>query len=116
MGDISKNFSKSEFTCKCGCGFVIVNPELIQVLEDLRQHYGPVRINSGCRCPKYNKAVGGGSNSEHMRGTASDITVNGYSPAKVQQYLLAKYPGKYGIGVYTTFTHIDVRPTKARWK
>ncbi len=116
MGDISEHFNRNEFACKCGCGFATVDVELIQVLEDLRQHYGPVRVNSGCRCSSHNKSVGGSSDSEHMRGTASDITVDGYSPAKVQQYLLAKYPSKYGIGIYTTRTHIDVRSIKARWQ
>jgi len=116
MGDVSKHFNKSEFTCKCGCGFVIINPELITVLEGIRQRYGIVRINSACRCAEHNKAVGGSSDSQHMRGTASDIIVEGFSPFKVQQYLIAKYADKYGIGSYTSFTHIDVRATKARWK
>ena len=26
-----------------------------------------------------------------------------------------KYPDKYGIGMYSSFTHIDTRRTKARW-
>ncbi len=116
MGDISKYFDRAEFACNCGCGFDDVAPELITILEDVRKHFGPVRISSGCRCVKYNKAVGGGDDSQHMRGTASDIVIDGFSPVKVQQYLLAKYPSKYGIGSYTTFTHIDVRSTKARWK
>jgi uncharacterized protein YcbK (DUF882 family) len=51
----------------------------------------------------------------HTKGMAADIVVQGLSPAKVAQYLLSKYPGKYGIGVSETFVHIDVRDKPARW-
>lgn len=44
------------------------------ILEPLRVHLGkPVRINSGFRSPKVNKAVGGAKNSQHMKGEAADI-------------------------------------------
>lgn len=45
------------------------------VLDPLREEYGhPIRVNSGYRCPLKNKAVGGASQSQHMRGQAADIT------------------------------------------
>lgn len=44
------------------------------VLDPLRLFYGkPIRINSGFRCAALNKAVGGVSNSQHLRGEAADI-------------------------------------------
>lgn len=44
------------------------------VLEPLRQWYGkPIVIGSGFRCPALNKAVGGVSNSQHMKGEAADL-------------------------------------------
>ena len=44
------------------------------VLDPLRIFYGlPIRISSGFRCPTLNKAVGGVSNSQHLRGEAADI-------------------------------------------
>ena len=44
-------------------------------LDPLRAAWGkPIRVNSGYRCPKLNKAVGGAANSSHMRGQAADIT------------------------------------------
>jgi uncharacterized protein YcbK (DUF882 family) len=113
---ISPHFSREEFACACGCGFAAVDHELLWVLEDVRTTYGkPVHINSGCRCKEHNARVGGEEDSQHMKGTAADITVEGLSPAKVQQYLTSKYPGRYGIGSYKNFTHIDVRPRMARW-
>ena len=43
------------------------------VLQPLRDKFGPIRINSGYRCPELNDAVGGVKNSQHMRGEAADI-------------------------------------------
>lgn len=37
----------------------------------------PVIVNSGYRCQELNKAVGGVSNSQHLRGKAADISVGG---------------------------------------
>lgn len=50
--------------------------ELIaHVLDPLREAWGkPIRVNSGYRCPKLNKAVGGVSNSQHLKGEAADIS------------------------------------------
>ena len=44
------------------------------VLDSLREAYGkPIYVNSGYRCEKHNKAVGGVPKSQHMRGEAADI-------------------------------------------
>ena len=113
---LSKHFSREEFACKDGCGFATVDAELLEVLEDVRDEFGvPVHISSGCRCKEYNAIIGGEDDSQHMRGIAADILVFGVKPAKVQLYLLSKYAGRYGIGCYHNFTHIDVRSRMARW-
>lgn len=116
MGDISKHFFRSEFACKCECGQDTVDVQLITVLERLRKHFdSPIVINSGNRCPEYNKLIGGSSNSQHTRGRAADIVVHGVEPSDVQEQLDEWYPGRYGIGSYNTFTHIDTRNYRARW-
>jgi uncharacterized protein YcbK (DUF882 family) len=114
---ISKHFSRSEFACQCGCGFDTVDHELINVLEDVRELYGPVNINSGSRCVKHNKAVGGSDKSQHLYGKAADIVTTESAIIVVANYLEKTYPDKYGIGRYTNPSriHIDVRPDKARW-
>lgn len=44
------------------------------VLEPIRDLLGcPLKINSGYRSREVNKAVGGASNSQHMKGEAADI-------------------------------------------
>lgn len=116
MGDLSKNFSRSEFACKCGCGFDGVDAELLKVLQDVRDHGGKsIRINSGCRCLEYNRSIGSKDTSQHVKAKAADIIVIDVPASKVQKYLKTMYQHKYGIGCYQYFTHIDVRATKARW-
>ena len=46
------------------------------VLEPLRQRFGVIRITSGYRCDRLNKAVGGVKNSQHRLGEAADIHVS----------------------------------------
>ena len=48
------------------------------VLEPLRVAMGmPIRITSGYRCEALNKAVGGVYNSQHLKGQAADICIDG---------------------------------------
>jgi len=120
---VSKNFQDTEFACKgkaqgkvCCDSEMKLNQELIEVLQDIRNVYGrSVKITSSYRCPIHNKRVGGVWTSQHLLGTAADIQVSGIVPYLVAQYFDDKYPDKYGIGTYNTFTHVDVRSYKARW-
>ena len=50
-----------------------------------------------------------------MNGNAADIAVKGINPKGVADYLESKYPDKYGLGRYKSFTHIDVRKNRSRW-
>jgi len=111
---LSKNFNESEFVCKCGCGTVHVNPNLISKLQKLRDMVGkPITIVSGYRCAAHNASVGGVPRSQHKLGNAADISISGMSPAEVAK--LAEKVGFNGIGRYSTFTHVDVRGYRSRW-
>lgn len=45
------------------------------VLDPLREAWGrPIRVSSGYRCSRLNRAVGGVAGSQHLRGEAADIT------------------------------------------
>ena len=117
MSKLSKHFSRVEFACRCGCGFDTVDVELLEVLTTIRCAFNsPVTITSPCRCEKHNVNIGGSYGSKHKRGIAADIVVKGVTPDEVYKYLDDTYPTSYGIGKYESFTHIDVRHKKARWK
>jgi hypothetical protein len=51
--------------------------KLIELLLDpIRTKWGkPIKVNSGYRCSKLNRIVGGVSTSQHVLGEAADITV-----------------------------------------
>lgn len=113
---LSKNFRVKEFASKDGADPIFISPELVEVLQKIRTHFGkPVVINSGYRTAKHNKAVGGATYSQHQYGTAADIRVTGVKPREVAAYAETLLPGTGGIGIYSSFVHVDVRAVKARW-
>ena len=115
---LSKNFSRQEFACNCGCGFDTVDAGLLKYLECIRQHFdSPITITSGCRCFSHNAYIGGSKNSFHLRGRAADFIVKGVHPYEVYQYCDEKWPQFFGLGRYETFTHFDTRTIgPARWE
>ena len=83
---LSRNFCLSEFTRsdtahRLGIDNTHVSTEQLlnlaylchMVLQPLRDRFGPIRITSGLRCPRLNKAVGGVENSQHLKGEAADL-------------------------------------------
>lgn len=129
MGDLAKNISRNELACRCGCGFDSMDVETIEAVQDACRYFADrlhvdrvtLRINSAARCLEYNRkpaAEGGpGSNdtSQHTKARAMDIRIEGVSPAELYHYFDTKYPGKYGVGLYASFVHIDTRGARARW-
>lgn len=113
---LTKNFRRSEFACRCGCGFDEVDKRLPRILQQIRDHFRvPVRVTSACRCEKHNAAVGGSPRSQHLLGEAADIVVSGVPPSQVADYIDEQWLHTLGLGRYATFTHIDVRRGRARW-
>lgn len=115
MGDLSKNFSRSEFECKCGCGEAEVSPFLIEVLQRLRDVLGvKITVTSGRRCAAHNAAVGGAKNSQHLQGLAADIRAEGWTAKDLLRVLRilvranALYVG-YAYKISKDAVHFDVR-------
>lgn len=117
MSKMNDYFDRSEFSCRCGCGFESVDAELLHSLTRIREHFNsPITITSGNRCKIHNTNIGGESGSKHTKGIAADFKVDGATPKQVVDLLNIWYPDKYGIGLYKTWTHLDVRSEKARWE
>jgi len=121
---LTKNFSKSEFECRCGCDMpkdVLNNVQkLANQLQIIRNKVNvPITINSAYRCPKHNSIIGGAKSSQHLQGKASDIVIEGYSNDDVadliEELIASGDILQGGLGRYNSFTHYDIRKTKARW-
>jgi uncharacterized protein YcbK (DUF882 family) len=82
------HFQRSEFACKCGCGFDSIDTRLVSILEEIRSHFGdkPMIVTSGCRCSNHNANVGGVKGSRHTLGKASDIYIKGVSATELLRY------------------------------
>lgn len=113
---VSAHFRVREFASKDGYDKVLIDDDLITLLENIRSASGgAVTLNSAYRSPEHNKAVGGVSNSQHVKGTAADIVVADTDPLTVGQIAEYYLNTKGGIGVYKSFTHVDTRANRSRW-
>ena len=114
-----KNFSAEELACKCRkhcSGEYFHDPDFLDKLQALRDlSKKPLRINSGHRCERHNRAVGGAKNSRHLL-IAADISITGMTLEERRSlYARAVKVGFTGIGRAKTFLHVDNRPNPAEW-
>ena len=58
------------------------------VVQKVRDHFGPTVINSGYRCPELNEAVRGSKTSQHCHGEAADIEVPGVANGDLAQWIV----------------------------
>ena len=109
-----KWFKDKEFACKC-CGQL---PPLARenvkalvdvILDPVRERLGkPIIVNSGYRCPKHNKEVGGVKNSQHLVGQAADVTCSDLK--RLRQLIIEN--GKFDQLIdYGSFLHVSYKPT-----
>ncbi|MFP9114310.1 YcbK family protein [Flavobacterium sp. RHBU_3] len=124
---LTEHFSLDEFVCHDAArtapkGIALENvKELAANLEVLRAHFGkPITINSGYRTIAYNELQPGhAKTSQHLLGKAADIVVPGETPeavaSAIEALIAAGKMKQGGVGRYNTFTHYDIRGTRARW-
>ena len=126
MGNLTKNFSWSEFACKgndCCEHSSPISLEHVEKLQALRDYLeAPLIITSGFRCNKHNTNVGGAPGSQHTFGLATDLTCPTLTAIELCQTILdffVVYPmySFDGIGLYPDkgFVHLDSRDGKAHW-
>lgn len=116
---ITKNFNRSEFRCKCGCGMDNVSIPFVERLQVARDIYGnPYYLTSGCRCEKHNRNVGGVADSDHIATDekpcqAADIAFrNGKELFGIITALIQAGFTRIGINFNKNFVHVDSNPTK----
>jgi len=121
---LTENFSLHEF--KCRDGSVVPEElmdnvkELAENLQVLRDFIGkPITVISGYRSPSYNKKIDGARRSQHLLAKAGDLIVKDMTPDEVKaaivQLIKEGKMKKGGVGLYTHFTHYDVRGFNRRW-
>lgn len=120
-------FTEKNFLCKCGCGKGegMISPDLFSSLQKFQDFINlPIVINSGFRCPEYNKRIDGAENSLHLTGEAVDIGIRTTLSNGSQYWLsgpeILKLLHKSGvcfggIGVGGTYLHLDTRKTPDFW-
>jgi hypothetical protein len=57
------------------------------VLQPLRNKFGPIIVTSGYRSPAVNKAIGGSATSDHCKGQAADIEVLNMDNKALAEYI-----------------------------
>lgn len=128
---LTKHFNVREFDCKDGTPVRKRDHSGLQnlcelYLEPLRAKYGRVTILSGYRTVAHNRRVGGASKSYHVytihdgNDQAADIKCARGTPAQWHATLnwlrKTKRGGKGGLGLYSTFVHVDMRDYAANWR
>ena len=107
----SAHFSFSEVACRCGgqyssCPRIWQKRSAFRMMEGYRSKSGePLNVESGCRCPSHNVAVGGSPTSRHLTGLACDVAPH-FSVATVKSWRVATHIG-YG-SVSRKVKHIDM--------
>lgn len=106
-----------DFQCKCGhCSWAEPHPELKRRVEFLERWYErPAIISSGYRCEARNKEIGGSRNSKHIERIAVDINFANISRQRLYHLLDRGWPDSYGVGIYNSHVHFDIRAGRARW-
>jgi hypothetical protein len=125
--DKYKGLVKPPF-CNGGIGSKGIDIDLkhgLQLFRDTLWMNGirkPVNIISGYRCRAYNdhKSVNGAKNSQHLYGTAADISVQGMTTEALMEFVehLNIFTGR-GLYPGRNFIHVDTRRgivgTPTRW-
>ena len=101
-------FKESEFTMNGQLVFDKMNPEFLELLDNLRDLVRePLKVNSSYRSEEYNKSIGGSLKSTHMYGIAADLhCTNGALRLKIVENALGL---GLTVGVANNFIHIDNR-------
>ena len=123
---LTPHFRLEEFACKDGTPvpepMIPKTRKVAEALEVIREACGgvPLTVISGYRSPAYNTKINGAAKSRHMKGDAADIRVKGMAPHDVADVVeRLQLEGKIpmgGCGRYDSFTHVDVRGYRSRWK
>lgn len=146
MGDLTRNFSRHEFECHCGCGSDDIDHPHVARLQRYRDFlnaryqakYGEILllVRSGVRCQPHNnnpKSKGGAGSKPSSQHTWCDNLDDGrpcgsdivYFSRKLNDFIdprefendVKEFGEFRGVGFYSDFHHLDSRhKQKYTWK
>lgn len=100
------------YACPC-CGVNVIDPSIPRIVEFIGWAIKRIlRVSSGTRCIKHNKAVGGAPRSSHLTGQACDVMV-GSSRERYKIIKAAMNLGVDRIGVSKSHVHLDIAKKKS---
>jgi hypothetical protein len=76
---VAPNFQMGEFIKDTTLTSAVVDPVMVQHVQNARNRYGVMTLSSGYRTPAYNSSIGGATYSRHMYGDAVDVPAATYS-------------------------------------
>lgn len=110
---ITENFKVSEFSCNDGSGYMKLDLDGVEQLQQVRDVIGgAINITSAYRNETYNAKVGGASSSKHITGQAFDCQ---FSAVGLPLFCkTAQVAGFKGIILYDklNFVHVDTRDSQ----
>jgi len=119
MSNVSEHISRVEYECKhchklpaswSASGGPDVYGQFFLDFEEIREEWGkPIIINSGYRCPEYNKKVGGEELSAHLWGLALDISPERPADPRALYRVILDIQPEFRLGYYAKkgFIHMD---------
>jgi len=110
---IAEHFTLGEAACSDGSPTIKLHPAAILLVSAIRREFGITRINSWYRTPGFNRSINGSEFSKHLYGMAIDVRCDRVTPETVASF--ADELGAGGVGIYDSFTHVDIAGQNRRW-
>lgn len=137
MGDLTKNLSRHEFKCSCGCGLDTIDFAVVEALQNACDYFLTkkggritIRITGGNRCKTHNdnlrkswvesggkRGANTSANSQHIHCRAADFKIyhNGNQIPEPEVYIYyEENHTNFSIGRYNNRNHIDSRTDGGR--
>lgn len=108
MSKVTKNFTREELMCKCGCDTLVIDLEAVGKLQSMRDQIGPIIITSAYRCKDHPIEAKKKNPGIHNTGGAFDIACSD-SVSRINIIKSAVDQGVQGLGLHGEFIHVDFR-------
>jgi hypothetical protein len=123
MGDLTANFDKRDFQCRCPtCAADGLRPatkiSVVEAVQRIRDAIGsPLVVSRGVSCASHNEDIGGAKDSRHLPEHADAVDIVTFDSAHAAMIVMAAIKDQ----TFTTFLveahhiHLDARPGPRRF-